>query len=164
MGNNSGTNTQLKESNCSVVHLSPFLYTTVKYIKVQYYTALCILQVILYKQMSGAGRNTNRKEKRQQRLSMNGEKKAKLVPLSYQWGTQWHSAGHIIMSFIPDTQQPPLEKHCGSLKPLSLWNVPDFQRNKELFGGRQTGKAVCKPAEGKPASTHCSIYFDQVFL
>lgn len=34
--------------------------------------------------------------------------------------TQWHSAGHIIMSFIPDTQQPLLAQHCGSLKPLSL--------------------------------------------
>lgn len=78
--------------------------------------------------------------------------------------TQWHSGAHIIMRFIPDTQQPPLAQHCGSLKPLSLWNVPDFQRNKELFGGKQTGKTVCKPAVGRPASSLCGIYFDQGFL
>lgn len=76
---------------------------------------------------------------------------------------QWHSAGHIIMRFIPDTQQPPLAQHCGSLKLLSLWNVPDLQRNKELFRGRQTEKTVCKPAEGRPASQPRSTFFDQGF-
>ncbi len=50
-----------------------------RYIKVQCYTELCILQIILYKhQMSG--RNSKHKEK-QQLPSGSGKRKPKLVPL-----------------------------------------------------------------------------------
>lgn len=71
-------------------------------------------------------------QKRQQPPSISGKKK-KIEML----GTLVALSRSIIVSWIPDTQQPPLAQNCGSLKPLSLWNVPDFVRNKELFGGRQ---------------------------
>lgn len=73
--------------------------------------------------------------------------------LPQQWETQPGTRTATLFRASFPTPAAALAQHCGSLKALSLWNVPDFQRKKELLRGRQTGKMVCKPTQARPASS-----------
>lgn len=161
LGDNRGTNARLKESNCSTFLLflfysedcCIFIRSWWRNTHTCTHTHACT-HTHITGVMTAGEQNWSKKTFCKGELHLLQVKHAAVrAALPQQWETQPGTRTATLFRASFPTPAAALAQHCGSLKALSLWNVPDFQRKKELLRGRQTGKMVCKPTQARPASS-----------